>query len=183
MSTAAAARYAKALVEIVQDPKSGLAPETALDQLTAFEDVLKESRELRASLVSPAILASRKRAVAGRLAGQLGLHDLVRNLIYVLIDHHRTALFAEVRKSFQAQMDEANGIARAEVTGAAELNAEQRTALEDRLGKLTGKSIRCSYSVEPGLIGGVAVKIGSKVYDGSVRGQLEALRRKLVGVA
>jgi F-type H+-transporting ATPase subunit delta len=183
MSTAAAARYAKALVDIVQDPRTGLAPETALEQLTAFEELLQESRELRVSLISPAVNPARKRAVVGRLGGQLGLHKLVVHLIFVLIDHHRTPLFSEVRRSFQAQMDEANGIARAEVTAALELNVEQRAAIEGRLGKLTGRSMRCSYAVEPGLIGGAAVKIGSKIYDGSVRGHLEALRRKLVGVA
>ena len=183
MSIAAAARYAKALVEIVQDPKSGLPPETALEQLAAFESLLKESRELRVALISPAVSPARKRAVVARLAGQLGVNNLVRNLIYVLIDHHRTPLFAEVRKSFQAQMDEAHGIARAEVTAALELSPEQRAALEGRLARLTRKSMRCSYTVEPGLIGGVAVQIGSKVYDGSVRGHLDALRRMLVGVA
>lgn len=183
MSPAAASRYAKALVDIVRDPKSGLSAEAALDQLASFQATLQESRELRAVLITPAVSPAQKRAVVTRLAATLGLHPLLRSFLCVLIDHRRTPIFDAIRASFQSQIDELNGVVRPVVESPGELNPAQRSALEAQLARMTGKTVHCSYSVNPTLLGGVTVTVGSKVYDGSVSGQLDALRRQFAGAA
>ena len=177
MSLAAAARYARALVEIVQDSRSGLNAESAADQLAQFSEMLALSRDLRETLVSPAVMGGRKRAAVGRLCDAAGFHRLVKNFLFLLIDHRRTRMFDEIRDSFQAQMDEWQGVVRARVEAPEELGPEQRVALRAKLEAMVGKKVICAYQVEPALLGGLSVRIGSTRYDGSVRGHLEALRR------
>ncbi len=179
MARAVASRYARALADLVLDPAKGLAPQTATGDLAAFEQVVSASPELRSVLLSPAVTPSRKRAVVTRLAGQLGVSRLVKNFLYVLIDHRRTGMLPEVREAFQALIDERTGTVEADVTTARPLAAEQREAVSARLGRVTGKQVRCKFSLDEDLIGGVVTRIGSTIYDGSVRGQLDALRRRL----
>jgi F-type H+-transporting ATPase subunit delta len=179
MSLAAANRYARALADIALDPKSGLAADAAVAQLDAFQQVLDASAELRNVLATPAVSPAKKRAAVARLGGQLGLHRLILSFLNVLIDHRRTGLFREVREAFGAEVDARLGVVRAQVAAAQPLGGAQRAALESKIAGITGKQVHCSYTVDPALLGGVAVKMGSKFYDGSVRGQLDALRRRL----
>lgn len=179
MSLAVASRYARALVDIVQDAKSGLDAATAARQLDNFQAMLDGSRELREALITPAVNNTRKRAVVSKLAEEAGFHRLFKSFLFVLIDHRRTPLFAAIRQSFQAQLDELSGAARAEVSSSTALPDEQKAALLAKLAAKTGKKVVCNYTVDPALLGGVTVRMGSKVYDGSVRGQFDALRRKL----
>ena len=165
-------------MEIVENPKSGLSAETASSQLAQFGELLAASPELRGTLISPAVPAAKKRAVVSRLAGSLGLHRLLKSFLFVVIDHRRTPLFAEIQEAFQAQMDELNGVVRAEVAAAAAMGEGQQSQLTARLEALTARKVICSYKVEPALLGGAMVRMGSTRYDGSVRGQLEALRRR-----
>ena len=76
-------------------------------------------------------------------------------------------------------LDERTGILPAEIASAGEMNEAERAALAAELGKLTGKRIRMTFAVDPSLIGGVVAKVGSTLYDGSVRGSLESLERRL----
>jgi F-type H+-transporting ATPase subunit delta len=179
MSLAAATRYARALADLALDPKSGLAPDLAVAQLDSFQQLLDASAELRNVLATPAVSAAKKRAAVGRLGGVLGIHRLIRSFLNVLIGHRRTGLFGEIRQAFSAELDARLGIVRAQVSAALSLSDAQRAALESSIAGLTGQQVHCSYTVDPALLGGVAVKMGSKYYDGSVRGQLDALRRRL----
>lgn len=181
MARAVASRYARALADLVFDPSKGLDPQTAASQLELFDEVLQSSPDLRIALLSPAVAPARKRAVVARLTERLGIARLVRNFLFVLIDHRRTPMLREIREAFQATVDERLGIRRAEVTSARELDESEQTLVAVQLGKLTGKRVRCRFALDEGLIGGVTARIGSTIYDGSVRGQLEALRRRLVG--
>jgi F-type H+-transporting ATPase subunit delta len=179
MSQAVASRYARAMADLVFDPARGLDPETVAGELAAFEQALAGSVELRNALLSPAVRPPLKRAVVARLAGEARLSRLVTNLIYVLIDHRRTALLAEILQAFRAIIDERAGAVEARVWAARELTSGQRGQVATRLGLLTGKKVRCKFAVDDNIIGGMLARIGSTVYDGSVRGQLEALRRTL----
>jgi len=183
MALAISNRYAKALVDIVMDPKSGLSPQDALQQLSAFSGLMLSSPALRGALISPAVPNRDKRTVVDKLAGRLGAHRLVRSFLFVLIDHRRTPLLDEIREAFQAQLDEKLGVVRPKVTSARELAPEQRAQLEAQLRQMTGQEVRCGYTTDPSLLGGVAVRIGSTYYDGSARGQLQSLRRKLASEA
>lgn len=181
MASAVANRYAHALVDIVMAPGSPLQPEDAVAQLAAAESLIDQSSELRTALLTPAIQNSRKRAVMAKLLEVAGASALIRNFIFVVIDHRRIAVIGEIREAFELQLDERLGFVRAEVSSAAPLNAPLSAGLESELSKLTGKRMRLRFNVDPALLGGVVARIGSTVYDGSVRGELRELGRKLAG--
>jgi F-type H+-transporting ATPase subunit delta len=182
MASAVANRYARALVDVVMAPGSPLKPEDAVTQLRAVDAVIQESPELRNALLTPAIQNSRKRAVMAKLLEETaGGSPLIRNFTYVLIDHRRIPIIGEIREAFELQVDERLGFARAEVTSAAPLEHSVGEQLETELSRLTGKRMRLRFDVDPALLGGVVARIGSTVYDGSVRGELRQLAKKLAG--
>jgi F-type H+-transporting ATPase subunit delta len=181
MPSAVANRYARALVDLVLEPGSSLKPEDAVAQLRAVEQMMTESWELRNALDTPAIQTSRKRAVMGQLLEKIPAAPLVRNFIFVVIDHRRIGMIGEIREALELQLDERLGFVRAELTSAASLDDGRKTNLEGELGRLTGKRMRMSFEVDDALLGGVTARIGSTLYDGSVRGQLQRLRRELTG--
>lgn len=179
MSLAVANRYAKALGEVVFAPGSALTPEQAIAEMQSFAAVLEGAPDLRLILRSPAVAAPAKRAVLVKLAEQAGLSRITKNLLLVLSDHKRFAMFPELVHAFQALVDGQRGIVRAQVTVASEPPAETKLRLEAALAKLSGKNVMAEYRVDPAVLGGAVAKMGSMVYDGSVRGQLDGLRRKL----
>ena len=179
MALAVASRYARALVDIATAKDAGLDPRQVTEQLSAFDATLKSSAELRGVLLSPAVAPARKRAVVGRVGEALGLARLVRNFLYVVIDHRRIEILGEIRAAFEALLDERLGVVRADVVSASPLADAEQEAIAAQLSRLAGKRVRAEYSTDGGLIGGVTAKIGSTIYDGSVRGQLQALRRKM----
>jgi F-type H+-transporting ATPase subunit delta len=179
-SAAVVNRYAGALVEVVMAPGKGMNPQLALSQLRSFEAALRETPALGIILASPAVPKTRKQAVIRRIADALGADRLIRNFLLVLSDHHRAGAIAEVINTFDVLLDERLGFVRAEVQSASALTDEQRARLTQELARLAGHQVRTRFTVDPDLIGGVAAKLGSKVYDGSVRGQLAKLRQRLV---
>ena len=114
-----------------------------------------------------------------RIAELLKLSRISLNFLYVLIDHRRIAALSGIIDSFELIVDERLGFARAEVSAARYLAEPQRAALTSVLERLTGKRIRMRFAVDQRLIGGVVARIVSTVYDGSVRGQLASLGRRL----
>jgi F-type H+-transporting ATPase subunit delta len=180
MAAAVANRYARALVDVVTASTSTVQPEDAVRQLRAVGEMLAGSLELRTALLTPAIANSRKRAVIGRLLGEMSVSDLIRNFVYVIINHRRIGLLAEISEAFELLMDQRLGFVRAEVTSASALDARRSASLEAELSRLTGKKMRLRFAVDSSLLGGALARIGSTVYDGSIRGQLQQLRRQLV---
>ena len=177
--SAIAARYASALADVVTAPTSPLRPEDAVAELRAFETALRSSPPLHNALITPAVPGGRKKAVVSRVADILKLSRISRNFLFILVDRRRIALLAAVIQSFEVQVDERLGFARAEVASARELTGTQRTSIDGQLERITGKRIRARYTVNDSLIGGVVARIGSTVYDGSVRGGLNSLKRRL----
>ncbi len=177
--TAVAVRYANALADVVTGGASPLRPQDAVAELDAFAAALRASTELHSVLITPAVPIGRKKAVIGRIAGTLRLSRIARNFLFVLVDHRRITALPEIIHSLERIVDERLGYVRAEVTSARELTEALRTALSAELERLTGKHIRARFTVDPSLIGGVVARIGSTVYDGSVRGQLASLERRL----
>jgi F-type H+-transporting ATPase subunit delta len=181
--SAVAARYANALADVVTANSSALSPEQAVAELRAFASALRDSTELQNALVTPAVPLARKRAVVGRIGDVLQLSRVTRNFLFVLIDHRRIASLPDIIAQFEEVVDARLGYARAEVLSAAELNEAERRALNAQLELLTGKRIRMRFAIDPPLIGGAVARIGSTVYDGSVRGQLATLERRLTAEA
>lgn len=179
MLSVVATRYAKALVDVVAAPGSQVDPSAALAQLRSIEEVFAGSLDLRNALLSPAVSPSRKRAVVASILGPLGLHKQVLNFLYVVIDHRRVHEFSSIAEAFEALLDERLGYVRAEVSSARDLTDTQRTVLEAEISRVAGKKAKLKFSTDPALVAGVVARIGSTVYDGSVRGQLDRLRTRL----
>lgn len=181
MSLAVAKQYAQALADLVFAPDSAIGAEEAAAQLRAVEELAGESAELRTILLSPAVPPARKRAVISRLTAPIGLAPLIRNFLFVVIDRRRTPLLAKIRETFEALVDERRGVVRAHVRTAWEPAEAQKRRLADVLAAMTGRQVRCDYSSDEELLGGAVLRLGSTVWDGSLRGRLEALRQRLAG--
>jgi F-type H+-transporting ATPase subunit delta len=180
MPQAVSFRYARALVDAVIGPQSQVNPKQALAELRTFSGMVQDSAELRNVLLSPAVSNAKKRNVIGRFAESLPLSRLVRNFLYVIVDRRRTDLLEDMADAFETALDERLGIVRADVKSAAPLNDRQQSELQQELSRVSGKQVRLDFSIDPSLIGGVVARIGSTVYDGSVRSQLEIMRERLV---
>jgi F-type H+-transporting ATPase subunit delta len=181
MTGALATHYARALADAVFAPHSGLDPRDAVAQLRESDSLISGSKDLELALLSPAVPTTRKKAVISRLSDELGLHRLLRNFLLVVASHRRTKELADIRKEFEAVVDERLGWIPAEITSAKELNPEQRGEIEQTLGARYGKRIRAHYKVDPSLLAGARVQIASKEYDATLRGRLESMRQRLVG--
>jgi len=179
--SALASRYASALLDVAADPKFGVDPHQVAADLQSFAEVFRGSPELRNALNSPAVPPARKHAVVKRLGELLRISRLTRNFLFVLSDHWRMNILAEVLEAFDLLLDERLGFTRAEVVSASKLNEPQREVVTRELEQLTGKRVRTRFAEDASLVGGLLARIGSTVYDGSVRGQLRALGRRLTG--
>ena len=172
----ASLQYANALADVVL-AQDGAGP--ASKQLADFETVYRESAELRNFLASPAVDRSAKHGVIEKLTARLGASKILRNFLYVVIDHQRTHVLPEIIEAFREVVRQRQGIAEAEISSAVELSANQKAQFEFTLERLTGKRVEAKYSLEPALLGGAVVRIGDTIYDGSVRSQLNELRERL----
>jgi F-type H+-transporting ATPase subunit delta len=179
MIDALAIHYAQALANAVLAPGSSLKPDEALQQLSAAVDLTRSSTELRHVLQSPAVPREKKTEIIRRLLEENGADRLIRNFLMVIVVHRRVTELQNIRDSFEQVIDERQGFVRAEIVSARELTGEQKQELLHALGTATGKFIRPVYSVDPSLLGGVIARVGSKEYNGSVIGRLEAMRRRL----
>jgi F-type H+-transporting ATPase subunit delta len=179
ISSAVVNRYANALADVVLAPRAGVEPAQVVEQLRSFDEAVASARDLRSVLTSPAIPVARKRAVIKDIAEKLGLATVVRNFVLVVSDHRRSDALGQIVEAFEESLDSRLGFVRAEVHSASELSREQQNELSAQLGHLAGAQVRMRFVVEPELIGGVTAKIGSKVYDGSVKGQLAEMRKRL----
>lgn len=174
---AIASRYARALAEVVLADR--IDANMARAQLRDIVDAVHESIKLRRVWESPAVLPEQKRAVLDAIAKQIGAVKPVRNFIAVLIDHRRIAMLDDIARQFESELDVQLGFAEVEVASARALSAEEKRELELQVGRVTGKKLRTRYVSNPELLGGVVVRAGSTIYDGSVRGQLEKMRQEL----
>lgn len=168
-------RYAKALLDVIgaQDQQK------ILGELRAARDLVAASPDLHTALLSPAVSPSRKRAVMARLMEPMGVSKAVRNFLFVIIDHRRIQSLPSIVEAFDVLLDERLGFVRANVNSAHDLSDAQKASLEAQLSRLSGKKAKIAYATDASLIGGTVARVGGKVYDGSVRGQLERLRLKL----
>jgi F-type H+-transporting ATPase subunit delta len=171
------ARYASAFADVVTDVKLDT---TATDsQFSDFLSTWQGSAELRTFFVNPAIAASDKIAILDQLSGMIGMQKELRNLLAVLIDNDRIGHVAEVAAAYRSILQAQSGIRPAEIVTARELSDDERSALVAELVKVAGAKIDPSFSLDSSILGGAVVRIGSTVYDGSVRGRLGRLKEAL----
>jgi len=172
----ASLQYANALADVALQQG---AADPVLKQLNDFAGAYAESAELRNLLATPSVTSKEKHAVVEKISARLGASKIVRNFLFLIIDHRRTLMIPELAKAFQTVIRERQGFAEATVTSAAEMNDAQKKDLTQSLEKKTGKKIEAKYAVDKGLLGGVVVRIGDTVYDGSLRYRLNVMRVKL----
>jgi F-type H+-transporting ATPase subunit delta len=170
--------YARAFADVVVDRR--LDPAKTLAEAQQISTLVRESGELREVWVAPSISAEQKRAVLDAVVKRAGISQMVRNFIAVLIDKGRVTFLQEIVAEFAHELNLRLGFAEAEITTTRELSANERSALEADLAKVTGKRIRARYDQDRSILGGAIARVGSTVYDGSVRGQLEKIREQLV---
>lgn len=149
-------------------------------QMHDFAGLLAESRELREILADPSVAPDQKLGVLDALAERLGMMREVRNFLAVIMDHHRLGDLDEILAEVAVVSDERGGVAEAEVTTSRDLDENDRRQLEQEVARLANSRVRVTYSQDAALLGGAVIRIGSTVYDGSVRTQLEQLRQTLI---
>lgn len=170
-------RYARALADAVFENKlDALKIAATLDDLEAL---LVSSQELRVVWQNPAVSAEQKRAVLDAIARKMNLPKLVRNFMAVLIDHRRVSQLAEITREFEAEVNDRMGLAEAEITTARVLATSERKQVEKKIAQVVGKTIKARYNIDANVLGGAVIRVGSTVYDGSVRGQLQRLKEAL----
>jgi F-type H+-transporting ATPase subunit delta len=172
----ASLQYANAFADIAIGQG---APQTAVRQLADFGDAFAESTELRTFLTSPAIDHATKHVVIEKIIARQGGGKIIRNFLYVIIDHHRAAGLPEIITAVQEVVRQRQGFAEAEVSSAVELTAAQKAELAKTLSRLTGKRIEPKYSLDPALLGGAVARVGDTIYDGSLRSRLTEMRTRL----
>ncbi len=174
---ALAERYAGALVDVALANKQA---EQVKKELSAFAALVRESPELHAFLSNPSIARASKHAAIEQLVKRMGASRTLRNYLFVIVDQRRAGLLIEIEQAFGALLDARQGITQATVTSAADLTAKERKELDSALAELTGRKVQAQYHTDAALIGGAVVKIGSTIYDGSVRAQLDRLRARMI---
>jgi F-type H+-transporting ATPase subunit delta len=171
-------RYARAFADVVASAKLDTA---AIDrQLDDFLGTWDGSAELRELFINPAVPAVQKVAILDKLNARLGLQKELRNLLAVLINNDRIGQVHEVAAGYRAELQERLGIRQAEIVTARELSGEERDKLVAGVGELAGSRIDPTFKLDKSILGGTVVRIGSTVYDGSVRGRLERLKEALI---
>jgi F-type H+-transporting ATPase subunit delta len=155
------------------------APQTAVRQLADFGEAFAGSAELRNFLGSPAVDTQIKHRVIEKIVAKQGAGRIIRNFLFVIVDHHRAHMLPEIIAALQDVVRQRQGIAEAEISSAVELSAAQKTELAKTLGRLTGKRIEPKYSLDPALLGGAIARVGDTIYDGSLRSRLAEMRARL----
>lgn len=176
MASSRARRYARALAEVaVQEGR-----ETRVQEdLDSFGAALEASPELVETLMSPAVPFAPKRRIVEELAGRLSLVEITVNFILVLLEYGRIEEYGEYVEAFRDAMDQRAGVVRGVVTSARGLDSKVRSRLEEALSEISRARVRLSYEEDESLIGGLRVQVGSVIYDGSIRTQLEEVRRRI----
>jgi len=174
--TAVARRYAEAIADV--SVEHGLVDQIDSD-LRTFVDMMTGSRELHQVFASPIISMDEKARVLDALIERTRPNRMTANLLKTLLRHYRLHHLDAVYQQFRREMNERQGLVLAEVTTAFPIDPEDRTALARRLQSLMGRQVEIKYLTDSSLIGGVVTRIGSVIYDGSIRTQLETVKNRL----
>jgi F-type H+-transporting ATPase subunit delta len=171
-------RYAEAAFQIGQEDGSIDAWRRELDEAAA---TLAEGSDLLEILANPAIPLEERRTIVRKVF--VGLSEKARNLVLLLVQRGRIEQITRVASEFRRLDDARQGIVHATATSAAPLTDTEMRALTARLEQMTGGRIALETDVDESLLGGLVVRVGDRLIDGSVRGRLERLRNQLASGA
>jgi len=172
-----ASTYARAFADVVMSAR--LDASRALGGLYRILDLLRESEDLRRVWENPAVPADQKRKLLDAIVDREDIEHHVRNLVAVLIDHRRVQFLARIVEQLKKELDARMGFAEAQITSARQLDDAEKRALESQIERATGKKVRAHFGLDASLLGGAVVRVGSTIYDGSVKGQLDKIREAI----
>ena len=177
MAMAVANRYARALADAVarEGDYRGV-----LEELTNFVAAYGESSELREVFDSPAVPLPVKTNLLEAVLARITVSAMTRNVLRILLANYRMGQTAEVAEAFRRIANTRMGIVRVKIDSAAGLSDAERAALRARFEELTRKQVELEFHLEPALLGGIRAQIESTVYDGSIRGDLDRIRQRLM---
>lgn len=173
LAASAPGRYATALFSLAEENGALDATERDLDTLAA---AIAESEDLNELLTSPLYTREEQSRAMTALAGAMGIGQLTTNVIGLMAQHRRLYMLSQMIRDFRLLLAEHRGEVSAEVTAAFELSDAQRSALHDRLSAAVGRDVKVNVTVDEGIIGGLIVKVGSKMVDTSIRSKLNSLQ-------
>ena len=177
-SKTVARRYASALADVVTE--RGDAAEVQ-GELATWERMLLENPPLLEAFSNPTVAYRQKERVLGELITRTKVRPTTANFLRTLLKNQRLADLPEVNAKFAEVLDDRAGVVSAQVTSARPVSADTRASLEAKLGQVTGKKIRLSFTTDDSLLAGIVTQVGSTIYDGSVRNQLKRLGEELAG--
>jgi F-type H+-transporting ATPase subunit delta len=172
-----ASTYARAFADVVLE--AHLDAQRAIGGLRRIAGLVAESMELRRVWENPAVPAEQKRRLLDAIVRREGIEKPVRNLVAVLVDHRRISFLTRITEQLEKELDARMGLAEAQITSARELGDTEKRALEAQIEKVTGKKIRARFGLDASLLGGAMVRVGSTIYDGSVKGQLQRIKEAI----
>ncbi len=166
-------RYARAIFELAADREEAVGAE-----VDSFLGIYADP-DLKKVLGNPAFEQDQRRQIVVELAGRLGLSDLTTNFLSLLVTRDRMDGLPSIARHYHRLLDDSRGRVNAKVVVFQALGEDRRTSLAEVVGEMTGKTAILTEEVEPAIIGGIIVEVGGKVYDGSVRTQLQSLRKSI----
>ena len=173
-----ARRYASALADVVLERNEA---RDVQNELNAWQEMLQVNANLREVFANPTIALDQKRAVLNKLIEMAKPRGTSANFLKVLLQNQRLTELGEINRKFAQILDERAGMVAATVTTARAVPQDAQAKLHDTLATLTGKKVRIDFATDPEIIGGLVTRIGSTVYDGSVRSQLQQIKERMAG--
>lgn len=177
-SQTVARRYATALADVI----IARSEEAEVRQeLTTWERMILSNPTLLEAFTNPTIPYEQKAKVLNELIARTKVRPTTANFLRILLKNQRLAEIAQVNAKLAQVLDERSGVVGAQVTSARPVSDAIKVSLEEKLGVITGKRVRLSFQTDETLLGGIVTRIGSTIYDGSVRNQLKRLGEELAG--
>ena len=173
-----ARRYATALADVVGKTNE---TDSIKTELKTWETLINANADLQTAFRNPAIAHSSKEKVLENLIEKTKPTRTTANFLRVLLRNSRLTEIGEIHEKFASVLEERSGVVSAQITSARPLSEAQKAEMKANLAKLTGKTVNLNFEIDESLIGGVVTKLGSTVYDGSVKTQLEELKREMIG--
>jgi F-type H+-transporting ATPase subunit delta len=170
-------RYARALADVIIE-KREVNEVTA--ELKQFAALVEGHAQLRDVFASPVIALDRKRGVLTELLARFKPRQTTNNFLQLLLAYNRLHQLPAMVRALEKELDARMNVVTAEVTTARDINDAERQLLYKQLQSFTGKEVRLHFKTDPNIIGGVVTRIGSKVYDGSIKNQLAQMKQRLM---
>ena len=173
-----ARRYAAALADVVLERGEAI---TIQQELQQWSELILGNENLQEVFRNPTIALDKKRAVLKQLIERTNPQQTTANFLKVLLHNQRLAELPEINRKFAEILDQRAGMVAATVTTARPVPQEIQSRLSEKLVSVTNKKVRLNFEQDPELIGGLVTRIGSTIYDGSVRSQLQQIKEKMTG--